>query len=121
MKLLTCHIVGPLEADAIVNSNRTKLVVGSALSIYMENQWYKNTMHWMACHRGEYAKTNNVAESHFKQLKYEHLACHGFFRIDDFAQKLIGDVFPDFIFNYHSSSARPNRIIKIINTIPDVD
>ncbi|EAY08567.1 hypothetical protein TVAG_190900 [Trichomonas vaginalis G3] len=82
---------------------------------YFDKQWRRTKEHWMMLYRGEGDSTNNIAESHFHQLKQTFFLGKKNERIDDIVITLITVVIPNAIIKVQVANVlNEERAVRIL-------
>ncbi|KAI5514686.1 MULE transposase domain-containing protein [Trichomonas vaginalis G3] len=82
---------------------------------YFDKQWRRTKEHWMMLYRGEGDSTNNIAESHFHQLKQTFFLGKKNERIDDIVITLITVVIPNAIIKVQVANVlNEDRAVRIL-------
>ncbi|EAX96378.1 hypothetical protein TVAG_276630 [Trichomonas vaginalis G3] len=83
---------------------------------YFAKQWRPHLVKWMIMHRGSNEATNNVSESHFRQIKYTVFLGKKHIRIDDFVNMIIREVFPSYLLKIRVANSRDpeTRFMRVL-------
>lgn len=71
---------------------------------YFNRQWRPYLHLWMAQYRGDGDSTNNISESHFKQLKHSFFLGKKHMCVDDFFLNIFTSVIPTFLIKVHAAN-----------------
>ena len=86
---------------------------------YFSNTWLKHKEKWMMCYRQDADSTNNISETHFRQLKHFYFVEERNLPIDKLFVKLVTKVTPTFVIKIAVFNNLSERNLRIMSSIPN--
>lgn len=111
MDILTLRCGNNEEASEVYDHLLNILAEEPEAEKYFDKQWrgYKDS--WMMIYRGEGDSTNNVSESHFRQIKSQFFNGKKHQRIDDVVSTLITQAIPYYLTRMRVDNVRNDNLI----------